>query len=267
MVEDASDALDHTARFLPDRFRPIRLLGRGATSVVWLARDSRTGRTVALKQLMERWSQQGTPSRERARREHSMMLELDHPHVLRTFEGGESPLPWLAVEAHRCSLKGAISERGPLELSETLRMARDVLHALEYLHGLDIVHRDVKAGNVLLAEDGRYVLADLGIARAHDPRITRTDQMLGSLMYMAPEQRVNAHNVDHRADLFGLAATLWHSCVGRAPPDLSLLYLRPELLERLPEPLRPLVWRAAQSDPEARYGSAAAMAADLPTAP
>jgi len=264
MVEETTDPLERDARFLPERFRPIRILGRGATSVVWLAQDSRTGLTVALKQLMERWSRQGTPSLERARREHAMMLELDHPNVLRTFEHGEKPLPWLAVEAHQRSLKDAISLDGPLDLPETLRMARDVLRALQYLHGLGIVHRDVKPGNVLLAEDGRYVLADLGIARGYDARITRTDQMLGSLMYMAPEQRVDAHNVDHRADLYGLAATLWHTCIGRAPPDLSLLYLRPELLNRLPEALRPVVQRAAQSDPEARYASAAAMEADLP---
>jgi serine/threonine-protein kinase len=124
----------------------------------------------------------------------------------------------------------------------------------------------VKPGNVLEADDGHYVLCDLGIATCPEPsatRLTATEQLLGTFLYMSPEQRNDPHRVDARADQYGVASTLWFAVLGRSPPDLSLLYLQPQLLDKLPVELREVVRRGTAYAAADRYPSVSAMAEAL----
>lgn len=246
---------------LPSRFVPRRRLGRGGLADVWAATDHETGRDVAVKVLH---GHRRPALAARLHREARLLQEVDHPNILKVVDYGRDPVPWIATELHTTSLLSAVRD-GSSSL-DPVRVGADVLAALVQLHGRGVVHRDVKPGNVLVARDGRFVLCDLGIARDPDTdatRITHTDELLGSYLYMSPQQRRDPHGVDARADLYGVAATLWFVGVGRRPPDLSLLYLRSHLLLKLPEDLREVVRRGAAYRPEDRYPNAVSMAAAL----
>jgi len=241
---------------VPSRFELRSHLGRGSAASVWEAWDQETQSLLALKVYH---SGAGGPRHggQRAQREMQLVQDLRHPNIIRYVARGEEPVRWLALELHPETLKQRVRARGPLAADVVLAYATDVLHALSLIHARGVVHRDVKPSNVLLAADGRAVLSDLGVARVADSRLTGEGATLGTFMYMAPAQRGKAETVDDSADLFGLGATVWYAAVGRAPPDLSLIDLRPDLLETLPEGLRPVVWRACAQHAPDRWTSAA----------
>lgn len=229
---------------------------------MWLAEDTESGEEVALK-VFAPTGQVSAFAGERQMRETLLLERLDHPHILRVLDHGREPVPWLAVEPHPESLKGQVRRQGKLSVAAARRMACDVLAGLAHLHSIGVVHRDIKPGNVLRTEDDRYVVADLGIARTADPRITHSGQLLGSFLYMAPEQREDPHEVDGRADLFSVAATLWFAVVGKAPPDLSMIQWRKDLLGYLPDELRLTMAKACSLEPADRYQTAKEMLAAL----
>jgi len=242
---------------LPAPYRPLRQLGGGGVATVHEVLDPRTGERVALKL----WRQPLTRhTAERFRREVELMQSLHHPHVVRALDMGMVPRPWVVMPLLTDSWHRRLRGEGPVPARRALTVARDVLEGLTALHALGVVHRDLKPSNLLLDAAGRTVVADLGIVRAHDSELTRTDAMVGSPLYMAPEQRRDPRSVGPRADLYGLGACLWALTVGRNPPDLSLLPLRPSLADKLPEPVREVVLGAVHRLPDDRFSSAWAMA-------
>jgi serine/threonine-protein kinase len=189
-------------------------LGAGAMGRVFLARDTRTDRQVALKLLSAQAS--GPEARERLQREARAAARLSHPGIvtLHALEEADGEL-FLVQEYVEGETLARRLERGALGPQEALRLARELASALAHAHAQGVLHRDLKPENVLVGGDGRYRIADFGIARlAGSPTLTRADEIMGSLPYMAPE-RLRGHAGDARADLFALGAILYEAVSGR----------------------------------------------------
>jgi eukaryotic-like serine/threonine-protein kinase len=188
---------------------------------VWLARDEILHRDVAVKELLPPGPTSGGQHemRERSMREARAIAQLDHPNVVRIFDvlhaDGE---PWIVMEfVPSRSLDVVLSADGPLAPAEVVRIGLAVLAALLAAHGCGLLHRDVKPANVLLADDGRVVLTDFGLAHGHDdPGMTETGIVLGSPSYLAPERAADGE-VGPAADLWSLGATLYTAVEGRPP--------------------------------------------------
>jgi serine/threonine protein kinase/class 3 adenylate cyclase len=255
------------------RYRLEQLLGEGGMGRVYRAVDTASGEVVALK-LMHSWVRDQA-ARERFSREARLLAEIDSPNVARLFEAGSAgDMHFLAMEyVEGPSLGIAIKERGSLPEAEALAIAADVARGLADIHSVGIVHRDVKPSNVILvAGEGdappRAKLCDLGIARRIDMRdtaqITRAGAFVGTPQYMAPEQCMG-QEVDGRADVYSLGATLYAALTGRPPfnaTDLAVIIgqqlndmpadvreLAPDVSDELGE----LVMRALAKAPEHRF--------------
>jgi eukaryotic-like serine/threonine-protein kinase len=177
---------------LRERYVLERVLGRGGMATVYLARDLKHERLVALKVLdADVAASLGT---ERFQREIRMAARLHHPHVLSVYDSGEAAgALWFAMPYVRGeSLRERLRREGILPIDEALRITRQAAQGLSYAHKEGVVHRDVKPENLLLTEDGSTQVADFGIARAletpGDQQLTESGVALGTPAYMAPEQ-------------------------------------------------------------------------------
>jgi tRNA A-37 threonylcarbamoyl transferase component Bud32/tetratricopeptide (TPR) repeat protein len=211
-----ADATQRLSAALQDRYAIERELGRGGMAIVYLARDLRHERPVALKLL--RPDLAGALGPDRFVREIALTARLDHPHILPVFDSGAADgllwyvMPYVQGE----SLRDRIRREGRLPVQDALRIAGEVADALEYAHRHGIVHRDVKPENILLG-DGHARVADFGVARAVEAaaseELTATGLALGTPAYMAPEQAAG-EQVDARADLYALACVLYEMLAG-----------------------------------------------------
>ena len=249
------------------RWIPEERIGVGGVADVWRATCPEDGRTAALKILRE--PDRSVAHRDRFLREGRLLQRLSSPGLPRIFEVGTTPQPYLALEL----LEGeTISERirsqGPMASAEVEKMAHGLLEVLTLLHARGVVHRDIKASNIFLSDDGRVLLLDLGLAAdSQDPLITTLGDVMGTYAYMAPEQIAGAE-VDHRCDLYSLGITLYEAVAGVRPFHATDAagYLRahregnvPPLLERRPDaPVRLVdtISRLMARDPAARPASA-----------
>lgn len=290
---------------LAGRYVLERELGRGGTAAVYLARDIRHGRLVALKVLESAFG--AAMSTERFLREIRVTAGFMHPHILPLHDSGEAAgllyyvMPYVAGE----TLRERLAREGRLPVHDALRLMREVASALDYAHRHGVVHRDIKPANILLA-DGHAVVADLGIARAvhraREPRenavgpasertidtltandtlpatttLTAAGTSPGTPAYMAPEQ-VGSGAVDHRADLYALGVVAYEALAG-APlfgtaTSRSLIAAH---LEAPPSPLAAhrsdvppalaaLIMRLLEKAPAARPQSAAEVLAAVET--
>ncbi|HEV8304490.1 MAG TPA: serine/threonine-protein kinase [Gemmatimonadales bacterium] len=220
-----SDLRSRLQAVLAERYAIDRELGRGGMSLVYLARDRRHDRPVALKVLRPELGASLGP--ERFLREIKVAAGLTHPHILPLFDSGEADgllfyvMPYVEGE----SLRQRLDRQGPLALGEALRIAREVADALDYAHRRDIVHRDIKPENILL-QDGHAVVSDFGIARAISAagggRVTQVGIAVGTPDYMSPEQASGEDEVDGRSDIYSLGCVLYEMLAGRTPfPGLT----------------------------------------------
>lgn len=223
------------AAALADRYTIEREIGRGGMSLVYLARDLRNERRVALKVLRPDLAQALGP--ERFLREIKVAATLTHPHILPLFDSDVADgllfytMPYVEGE----SLRHRLAREGRLPVAEAVRIAFDVADALSYAHAQNVVHRDIKPENILL-EAGHPVVSDFGIARAiseaNASRMTGTGIVVGTIEYMSPEQ-AGGETLDGRSDIFSLGCVLYEMLVGHTPmsqgapvsrerPDVSL---------------------------------------------
>ncbi|MFI0717581.1 serine/threonine-protein kinase [Streptomyces sp. NPDC021224] len=255
------------------RFRLDEALARGGFGIVWRARDLHLGLDVAVKEL---YLPPATSPKEhadrlaRAEREPRNAARLrDHPNIVAVHDVVfDDDKPWMImrlVSGH--SLLEHLAEHGPLSEAEATRAARNLLAALLAAHREEVVHRDVKPANVMVAENGDYLLTDFGIAiHASDTSLTTTGGFVGSLEYVAPER---ANGIDDRpvSDLFSLGATLYQAVEGVSPfrRDSQTATLTAVLIEQ-PEPprragaLEPLITALLEKDPDARPTAEQALA-------
>jgi len=258
---------------VPDGYALVREIGRGGGGTVWLARDERLGRPVALKFLHEARA----ADLERLRRETRVTARLADPSIVTIYELGEiDEAPYIAMQY----VDGGNLTEARLEPRERLRVVRDVARALHHAHREGIVHRDVKPQNVLVGTDGRTYVTDFGIARDLRGELGETlggaGRILGTPGLMPPEQaRGEGHLVDARSDVYALGATLYQMLTGRPPfvgaGVVEVLHavihdevVPPRALEpSVPEDLAAIVMRCLRKAREERYATAAGVAAAL----
>jgi tetratricopeptide (TPR) repeat protein/predicted negative regulator of RcsB-dependent stress response len=214
-----NSAAPHLRDALADRYLLERELGRGGMATVYLARDLKHDRSVALKVLHPELA--ATLGPERFLREIHLTARLDHPHILPVFDSGEAAgflwytMPYVGGE----SLRERLRHESQLPVEEAVRIAREVAEALDYAHRAGVLHRDVKPENILLSERHARV-ADFGVARALEaagtPQLTATGLVVGTPAYMSPEQ-ASAGQVDARSDVYALGCVLYEMLAGEPP--------------------------------------------------
>jgi len=197
-------------------------IGTGGMGQVYLAEHSAMRRLVALK-VFPPYSADDAVAKERFLREARAAAALDHPNIVRVFDlCQEGRLLYLVMEyVEGISLQALVSRHGPLGISAACHYARQVAFGLQHAHELGFVHRDIKPANLLLDRAGVIRILDLGLVRSEadaDSGLTRqldSKSILGTADYVAPEQAVDSSNVDIRADLYSLGATLYFLLAGR----------------------------------------------------
>lgn len=251
-------------------YRLVRPIGRGAFGTVWEAFDEKLQRQVAIKLLGPELAATAA-ARQRFLREARAMAAVSHENVVRVYAVEEEPTPFLAMEfVNGPTLQARLDADAPLEPGEVVRIARQIAAALAAAHDMGLIHRDVKPANVLLERgaEGRVKLTDFGLARAADDTgMTRTGSVVGTPMYMAPEQALG-ETVDQRADLFSLGSVMYAMACGRPPfHGRSTVAVIRRVVEEAPEPiptLRPdtprwlvnLIARLHRKNPAERFQSA-----------
>lgn len=268
---------------LHERYEITSELGRGGMATVYLARDVRHDRAVALKVLHPELATTLGP--ERFLREIRLAARLQHPHILPIFDSGSADgllwytMPYVTGE----SLRARLSRDRRLGVDEALRLGREIADALDYAHGAGVVHRDVKPENVLLSA-GHALLADFGIARAVATAGSRTQEagsiteigvVVGTPAYMSPEQAAGDAQLDGRSDIYSLGCVVYEMLAGEPPhagPDAWAI-----LAKRLTGAVAPLasagvlvpwsveraVLKALALDPADRFSRAEEFAAAL----
>src|SRR5947199_320522 len=214
-----ADLLERVRASLAGRYTIERELGRGGMATVYLARDLKHDRPVALKVLRPELA--ASVGAERFLREIQVTAHLTHPNILPLLDSGRADdfLYYVTPYVEGESLRNRLDREGQLPVAEALRLAAAVAGALDYAHRHQIVHRDIKPENILL-EEGQAVVADFGIARAlqaaEGGNLTETGVTLGTATYMSPEQ-ATADQLDGRSDIYSLGCVLYEMLAGEPP--------------------------------------------------
>ncbi len=263
---------------LSDRYVVDRKLGRGGTGVVYLARDSRLGRQVAIKVMHPSVSSRIGPSA--FLRETRLTATFQHPFVLPVLDSGcvdglfYHITPYLAEG----SLHDLLKREGRLSVAKVLRIASDILDALDYAHSIGVVHCDLKPENILLS-NGHAVLADFGIARCNSVKtIGDIQEISGSPAYMSPEQAAGETALDGRSDLYSFACVLYELLSGQpafdGPHDLAIVaahFRGPDsdlsaLCSDVSQSISSVITKALSIDPSDRYDTAGEFSSALHSA-
>ncbi len=238
-------------------------VGVGGMGSVHRALDTHTGELRAIKLLNPGLIRSATV-RKRFQREADILHRLDHPHIVRVHDfRSEAGAAYLVMDyIDGGSLKDWVMRNGPMPAMMAASALLEVCSALHATHEAGIVHRDVKPANVLVASDGTCRVVDFGIARLDSPsNLTRQGMRMGTIGFMAPEQQRSAHDVDHRADVFGLGASLYAMLTGSVPVDM--LDSLERHYDKLPKPVAYLITKATFPQPEQRYDCVTKLAAVL----
>ncbi len=276
--ESGSTGLRLESRLRPGakvgRYEIVSLLGQGGMGAVYRAYDTKLQRLVALK--IPRPELSSDPKVvQRFLREARAAARIDHPNVCTIYDFGEQDgTLYLTLRFVEGPTLREVIRRGQLTPDQAARIAAKLADALQAVHSAGLVHRDVKASNVML-QDGEPLLMDFGLARPTwtEEELSERDELIGTVPYMAPEQ-VKGDAADQRADIYALGALLYHLLTGRTPftgSRTSVLYqiahVRPQPPSRVnaavPEALDRICLKALAKQPDHRYQSAAEMAADL----
>jgi serine/threonine protein kinase len=250
-------------------YEVLQVLGRGGFGIVFRAFDEMLQRVVALKVMAPQLAAT-SPARKRFLREARSSARVRHENVVHVYEVAEQPLPYLAMEfIPGETLQQRLDRVGPLDVPETLRIGRQIAEGLAAAHATDLIHRDIKPGNVLLEGGQRKVkITDFGLARAaDDASISQSGIIAGTPMYMSPEQALG-QTLDQRADLFSLGSVLYQMVAGRPPfrANGTLAVLKRvaedkprairEIIPETPQWLCDIIAKLHAKNPDDRYQSA-----------
>ncbi len=258
-----------TKGFFIGAYKILKILGKGGNSYVYLAEHKRLKQLRAIKILARRRvKNQRDSSLKRFIQEARETAKLDHPNVIRCFDiGVEGKMYYLVMEyVQGRDLHRIVRDKGPLDFGLAASCVFQTAMGLKYIKENGLIHRDIKPGNIFATAKGTIKILDLGLAlldrsENFDPSITiMHNDNIGTADYLAPEQALNSHEVDHRVDIYGLGCTLYYLLVGHAPfPEgtvvqriakhqsvmpTDILELRPDC----PQPLRDLCWHMIQKD-------------------
>src|SRR6476659_8852779 len=255
--------MERLSATLASRYRLERELGQGGMARVFLARDLKYEREVAVKVLRPDLAAEVGAAR--FLREIQIAARLHHPHILPLYDSDQMDdlvfyvMPYVKGE----SVKQRIARERQLPVSDALQIAREVADALSYAHGAGVVHRDIKPGNILL-DAGHAVVADFGIARAMGVGDTTTGHVVGTPAYMSPEQVEDSQYLDARTDIYSLGCVLYEMLTGEAPFRGSTLtaVIANRLTSPAPSPraFRELVPEAMATLPADRFSTASQFA-------
>jgi serine/threonine protein kinase len=261
-------------------------IGSGGIGQVFRAENRQTGQTVALKLLRATYTK-SQKAVARFYREAETAARLRHPNLVSVCEAGQwNGLHFLVMELiDGRDVRSVVKEQGPLSVVAAIDIILQAARGLEYAHAHGIIHRDIKPANMLLDGNGRVTVLDLGLARLEEPeqegdgeeggRLTMPGTFLGTFDYVAPEQAVDAHDVDGRCDIYSLGCTLYYLLRGRPPyrrenaPQTLLAHCQdpiPKLREEfpgVPERLAALFQRMLAKLPSGRLGTMTEVVAEL----
>ena len=256
-------------RFAHFQFNPeTDRLGEGPLSEVYKAKDVKLGRTVALK-ILRSHAEIDPQADTRFLREAKHTSSLDHPNITTIYEYGQDQgTSFIAMEFLEGQTIDKIIKEQQLGYEECVRIALQLTDALSLVHRHNLIHRDLKPGNILLQHDGHVKLLDFGIARArNETGITQQGMLVGTVLYMSPEQ-VRGEDLNFRSDIFSLGAVLYHVMTGTLPfpgesfPEVCMAILdgnmRPptEVRQGFPPTLQEFLQRCLEIDPEKRFQNA-----------
>ncbi|MDB5350574.1 MAG: pknB 29 [Planctomycetota bacterium] len=224
-------------------YEVLQVIGKGGFGIVFRAFDDVLQRVVALKMLAPAMAAT-SPARKRFLREARSFAQVRHESVVQVYAIEEQPLPYLVMEfIPGESLQERLDRTGPLEVTEIIRLGRQIAEGLAAAHATGLIHRDIKPGNVLIEGGHQQAkITDFGLARAaDDASLTQSGVLAGTPMYMAPEQ-AKGETLDHRADLFSLGSVLYVMASGRPPFRASTTYaVLKRLVEDNPRPIREVI--------------------------
>jgi serine/threonine-protein kinase len=256
-------------------------LGRGGMALVYLARDVKHERFVALKTLRPELA--AALGGERFLREIKLAARLQHPNILPVYDSGNAGgtlyyvMPFVEGE----SLRDRLEREPQLPVDDALQIAKEVAEALAYAHGHDVVHRDIKPENIMLS-GGHAIVTDFGIARAISAaggdKLTQTGLAIGTPAYMPPEQAAGTGQIDRRSDIYSLACVLYETLAGQPPftgPTAQAIMARHSLdavprlkivRDAIPDELETVIERALEKVPADRYQTSGEFAKALTVA-
>ncbi|RME02663.1 MAG: serine/threonine protein kinase [Planctomycetota bacterium] len=261
---------------LGGKYKIIRPIGAGAMAKVILAENIETGQKVALK-LLPVSEKDNKHLKIRFQNEIRLHSSLRDPYIIQLYDtflhDGRQVIAVEYIEGE--SLQRRL-ERGPLPIREALEIALQVAYGLEYLHHRDLVHRDIKPGNIFLGKDGRVKLLDLGLAKnlKEEEQLSSPGTVIGTPQYMAPEQAMGGDFVDQRADIYSLGVTLFHMITGTTPFRGSRSEIIKSHIQKLipdtrlyrkgiPKSVRELIQKMTARKVEQRYSSIEEVIGDI----
>jgi eukaryotic-like serine/threonine-protein kinase len=253
------------------RYRIERELGHGGMAIVYLARDEELARLVAVKVLPEHLAHDDA-FRARFAREARLAGGLAHPNIVRVYDAGETPRPFIVMEY----VPGAsLAAAGHLPVARVVELGVQACAGLQHAHDAGLVHRDVKPANLILREDGVLKIADFGIARAPEStRHTQAGTLLGTAAYLAPEQ-IAGEDATAASDVYSLGGVLYELLTGRPPFSFTSLaelaamqangVIEPvsDLVPDVPREVEAAVMHALARDPRFRPASAGELGEEL----
>ncbi len=236
----------------------LDIVGQGGMGFVYKARQKNLGRIIALK-LLSTSLMDDPQFAERFSREARAMAMMNHPNIIAIYDFGKRGAYYFLVMEFVDGLNlRQLIQTTKMEPSEAMQLVPQLCDALQYAHDRGIVHRDIKPENVLLSQDGRVKIADFGLAKLTDGTnanftLTQTQQVMGTLNYMAPEQRERPNEVDHRADIYSLGVVIYELLTGELPLGR---FAPPSKKVGVDVRLDEVVLRALEKEPELRFQQA-----------
>ena len=265
----------YIGKMLDNRYEILERIGTGGMAIVYKAKCHRLNRLVAVKILKSDLAQD-EDFRRRFNAESQAVAQLSHPNIVSVYDvskGGD--IEYIVMELiDGITLKQYMEKRGQLNWRESLHFITQIMRGLSHAHSRGIVHRDIKPQNVMVLRDGSVKVADFGIACLENAAQTLTQEALGSVHYISPEQ-ARGDRTDARSDIYSAGVVLYEMLTGRLPFEgdsavsvaiqhLSSVPLAPRDIDpSIPEPLELICMKAMNSDPNKRYASADAMIEDL----
>ncbi len=265
----------YIGKMFDNRYEILEKIGSGGMANVYKAKCHKLNRLVAIKILKEELAMD-EEFRKRFRTESQAVAMLSHANIMGVYDVGHADgVDYIVMELlDGITLKQYINRKGALNWKEALHFTIQICKALEHAHSRGIIHRDIKPHNIMILRDGSIKVADFGIARLTTTQSTLTQEALGSVHYISPEQAKGSH-IDARSDIYSVGVVLYEMLTNRLPYEgdspvavaiqhINSMPLSPrEINPDIPEALEAITMKAMAADKEKRYPSATAMLKDL----